>query len=281
MSSSRALLAFVAIVSLATAGRTNAGPNANAVLSLDLIIDGGAGNRTDDGVVTGTVSGDGQTIAVEVFATGVNTSLIGVVLKFDFDASLLSFVKAENSAFPLTLPEGSVGANFASGTPVTLAASGFLARAEFETIADVTDRTFSIGIEMITLAESTTSSDVLTTTSVIAFNARSTGTVGGDDLSLDLISDGGAGNRIDDGVTSGVVSGRGQTIAIEVFAADVSTSLIGMVLKFDFDASLLAFVEAENSSFPPYPSRGVRGDQLRKQYARDAAALRFSGACRI
>ena len=250
MSSSRALLAFVAIVSMAIAGHAIAGPNADAVLSLDLIADGGTGNRADDGVVTGTVSGDGQTIAVEVFATGVNTSLIGVVLKFDFDPSLLSFVKAENSAFPLTLPEGSIGANFASGTPVSLTASGFLARAEFETIADVTGREFSIGINMVTLAESTTSSDVLSTTNVIMFNAAPSGADGSDDLSLDLIPGGGAGNRIDDGVTSGVVSGNGQTIAIEVFAAGVNTSLIGMVLKFDFDASLLAYVKAENSSFP-------------------------------
>ena len=52
-----------------------AGANANAVLSLDLITDGGAGNGRDDGVTTGTVSGRGTTIAIEVFATGVRTSL--------------------------------------------------------------------------------------------------------------------------------------------------------------------------------------------------------------
>ena len=256
----RVPLAFAAIVSLAIAGQAIAGPNANAVLALDLIADGGAGNRANDGVITGTVSGDGQTIAVEIFATRVNTPLIGFVLKFDFDASLLSFVKAENSVFPLTLPEGSVGANFASGTPVSLTPSGFLARAEFETIADVTGREFSIGIETVTLAESTTSSDALTTTNVITFNATPSGADGSDDLSLDLISDGGAGNRIDDGVTSGIVNGSGTTIAVEVFAADVRTPLIGMVLKFDFDRSLVTYVKAENSAFPltlPEGSEGV------------------------
>ena len=90
-----------------------AGPNANAVLSLDLIADGGAGNGTDDRVTSGTVSGRGTTIAIEIFATGVRTSLIGVTLEFDFDSSLLSFVKAENSAFSLTLPEGSTGTHLA------------------------------------------------------------------------------------------------------------------------------------------------------------------------
>ncbi len=159
-----------------------AGPNANAVLSLDLIADGGAGNGTDDGVTSGTVSGQGTTIAIEIFATGVRTSLIGVTLEFDFDSSLLSFVEAENSAFSLTLPEGSTGTHLATRNPVTLASSGFLARAEFTTVSDVTGREFSIGIESVTLAENTTSSDELMTTSVITFNASPSPDFDGDDF---------------------------------------------------------------------------------------------------
>ena len=222
------------------------GNNANAVLSLDLIADGGTGNRRDDGATTGTVSGRGTTIAIEVFATGVRTSLAGIVLRFDFDDDLVRFVKAENSAFALSVPEGSVGVNLASTSPVTLASSGFLARAEFETLADVTGREFSIGVERVTIAESVTSSDVLRTTRVIRFNAKpATPAV----LSLDLIADGGTGNRRDDGVTAGTVSGRGTTIAIEVFATGVRTSLSGMIFRFAFDASLVRFVKAENSAF--------------------------------
>ena len=146
---------FTALALLAFAGQASAGPNANAVLSLDLIADGGAGNGTDDGITSGTVSGRGTTIAIEVFATGVRTSLIDMAVKFDFDSSLLSFVKAENSAFPLTIPEGSTGTRFAPETrnPVALASSGFLARAEFTTVSDVTGTEFSIGIESVTLAE--------------------------------------------------------------------------------------------------------------------------------
>ena len=159
-----------------------AGPNANAVLSLDLIADGGAGNGTDDGVTSGTVSGQGTTIAIEIFATGVRTSLIGMGIKFDFDSSLLSFVEAENSAFSLTLPEGSTGTHLATRNPVTLASSGFLARAEFTTVSDVTGREFSIGIESVTLAENTTSSDELITTSVITFNASPSPDFDGDDF---------------------------------------------------------------------------------------------------
>ena len=161
------------------------GNNANAVLSLDLIAGGGTGNQRDDGVTAGAVSGRGTKIAIEVFATGVRTSLIGIELKFDFDASLVRFVKAENSAFGISVTERG---NLGSRSPVTLASSGFLARAEFETVADVTGREFSIGIERVTLAESVTSSDVLRTTSVIVFNATPSpdfdgdGTVGFSDL---------------------------------------------------------------------------------------------------
>ena len=147
-----------------------AGPNANARLSLDLIPNGGAGNRQNDGVTSGTVSGRGTTIAIEVFATGVSTSLVGMQLRFDFDASLVTFVKAENSAFSLPLPQPT-GTDFATTSPVRLASSGFLTRAEFTTATDVAGREFSIGIASVMLSESVSSSDTLTTTSRVEFNA--------------------------------------------------------------------------------------------------------------
>ena len=146
------------------------GPNANAVLSLDLITDGGAGNQTDDGVTSGVVSGQGTKIAVEVFAKGVTTPLVGVKILFDFDASVLTLDKVENSAFALAIPEAT-GANFAATTPVTLPSSGFLARAEFSTVADVTNKEFTLSIKQVTLAESAVLSDAITTTNAISFNA--------------------------------------------------------------------------------------------------------------
>ncbi len=71
-----------------------------------------------------------------------------------------------------------------------MAPSGFLARAEFGTVADVAGREFSIGIAMVTLAETTTLRDVLTTTNVITFNTSPSpdfdgdGTVGFNDFLL-------------------------------------------------------------------------------------------------
>ena len=147
-----------------------AGSNANATVTIDLIANGGAGNQTDDGVHSGVVSGQGTKIAVEVFARGVTTSLVGVQIEFGFNASVLTFDKAENSAFPLVIIEAT-GASLAGYPPVTLPASGFIARAEFTTAVDVTGREFSIGIKQVTLAESAASSDTITTRNAISFNA--------------------------------------------------------------------------------------------------------------
>ena len=151
-----------------------AGANANATLSLDLIPNGGAGDQRDNEVTSGTASGR-DTIAIEVFATGVTTSLIGMQLQFAFDATLLTFVKAENRAFVFNVPQPT-GTDFAAFSPVRLASSGFLARAEFTTAADVTGREFSIGLGLVTLSESLSSSDTLTTTSRISFNVPTTST---------------------------------------------------------------------------------------------------------
>ena len=169
----KGILFFAIFGLLICTGKASAGPNANATVTIDLIIDGGAGNQMDDGVHSGNVSGEGTKIAVEVFAKGVTTSLVGMRIEFDFDASVLTYVGAENSVFLFKIPHGAIGTNLAATKPVTLPSSGFLARAEFTTAVDVTGREFSIGIKRVILAESRTSSDSLTTAEVITFNAVS------------------------------------------------------------------------------------------------------------
>ena len=180
-------LSFITALALLTfAGQASAGPNANAMLSLDLIPDGGEGNQTDDGVTSGTVSGQGTKIAVEVFAKGVTTPLAGVVVIFDFDPVVLTFDKAENSAFVFVVPEpDSTGTNFASATPVTLPESGFVARAEFTTAVDVTDKAFTLGIKMVSLAQNVALIDEITTTNIISFNESTTSEFDGMQLHLD------------------------------------------------------------------------------------------------
>jgi hypothetical protein len=156
----RGLLFFIALAFLAFAGQASAGPNANATVTIDLIADGGAGNQMDEGVHSGNVSGEGTKIVVEVFAKGVTTPLIGLKIEFDFKAEELKLDKVENSAFLFIIPEAT-GANLAGTAPVTLPESGFIGRAEFSTVADVTDKEFYLGIKSVTLAETPSSSDVI------------------------------------------------------------------------------------------------------------------------
>ena len=177
-STALALLAFVS--------QAFAGPNANATLSLDLIPDGGPGNQTDEGVTSGTVSGQGTKIAVEIFAKGVTTPLAGVIVIFDFDPAILTFDKAENSAFQFAVPEpDKTGTNFVTNPPVTLLESGFLARAEFTTAVDVSNKAFTLGIKMVSLAQNVTVIDEITTTNVISFNEPVIGEFEGLQLHLD------------------------------------------------------------------------------------------------
>ncbi len=174
----RGLLFFTALAFLAFAGQASAGPNANATVSIDLIADSGAGNMMDEGVHSGIVAGMGTKIAVEVFAQGVTTPLVGLKVLFDFDASVLKFDGAANSAFQFPLPEAT-GINLAHTAPVTLPESGFLVRAEFSTLVDVTDKEFYLGIKEVGLAagatpdlQDTITPEMMAMMSTINFNVK-------------------------------------------------------------------------------------------------------------
>ena len=144
---------FVVLALLICVGQAVAGSNANAVVSLDLIADGGAGNQIDDGVTSGTVSGQGTKIAVEVFAKNVVTSLIGIAVEFDFDSSVLMLDRVENNAWEFALIDDTGSrAIFANPVlPLTLAGSGYIGRVEFSTLIDVTGKEFSLGIKSVQL----------------------------------------------------------------------------------------------------------------------------------
>lgn len=167
-------LFFALALTFGMASSAFAGNNAAATLALDYVADSGAGNQTNEGVVTGTVTGtDANTkIVVELFANGVTTALAGARVVFNFDAAVVKFSKAENSAFGFSIPEAS-GTSFAALAPVTLGASGFLARAEFTPAAgvDLTGKEFTIGAT-VELSETVSSIDTVTTATVLSFNAQ-------------------------------------------------------------------------------------------------------------
>ncbi len=158
---------------LLSAVQVDAGQNSNAVISLDYVASG-QGNSIDDGVMSGTVSGQGTTIIVEVFAKNVSTSLSAVEIIFK-SSSVLTYVGAENpnTFLPINL---SNGVALAFTTPLTPSASGdvFLAKAEFTTRVDVSNSAFKIGIEKVKLVENSNNFDDITSANEIVFNRSST-----------------------------------------------------------------------------------------------------------
>ena len=143
------------------------------MISLDYVASG-QGNQTDDGVISGTISGRGTTIIVEVFAKSVSTSLSAVEILFK-SSPVLTYVGAENpnTFIPVNLSNG-VALTFAN--PLTPLASGdvFLAKAEFTTLVDVSNNEFKIGIEKVKLVENINNSDEITSSTEIVFNRSST-----------------------------------------------------------------------------------------------------------
>ena len=158
---------------LLSAVQVDAGQNSNAVISLDYVASG-QGNQTDDGVMSGTVSGQGTTIVVEVFAKNVSTSLSAVEILFK-SSSVLTYVGAENpnTFIPVNLSNG-VALTFAN--PLTPLANGdvFLAKAEFTTLVNVSNSEFKIGIEKVKLVENINNFDEITSANEIVFNRSST-----------------------------------------------------------------------------------------------------------
>ena len=158
---------------LFSAVQVDAGQNSNAVISLDYVASG-QGNQTDDGVISGTVSGRGTTIIIEVFAKNVSTSLSAVEITFK-SSSVLTYVRAENpnTFIPVNLSNG-VALTFAN--PLSPSGSGdvFLAKAEFTTLVDVANNEFKIGIEKVKLVENINNFDEITSASEIVFNRSST-----------------------------------------------------------------------------------------------------------
>ena len=163
----RKLLILAIIVTLFGHAR---GEHANTKVTIDFVSNKGAGNQIDDEVTLGRVSGQGTKIVVEVFAKGVTTSLVGLKIEFDFDDVMLKLNKVENSAFLFAIPEAT-GINFAGIGSVILPESGFIGRAEFSTVADVTDLEFFIGIKRITFARTSTDAYKITSSAQVIFNS--------------------------------------------------------------------------------------------------------------
>ena len=143
-----------------------AGPNANAVLSLDI---DASGNKMDDGNTSGTVAGSGTDVVVEVFISGLAGPISGGVLSFDTDLLTVKSV-ALGAGFPLGT---ATTANISIGIlPAADLTNGHLATVTFTTASDVTGMEFEVGASVNNLTAASGGTDMLTAAMPLTFNAR-------------------------------------------------------------------------------------------------------------
>lgn len=111
---------------------SESGPNAAASVSLDFM----AGNFENDGVTSGTISGDGEVFSFDIFASGIASDLAMVSLTFEVDFSEVSLFDYE-PPLGMTLygkTDSSAVFGVVSGQDVS---DGYLGRADFIPASDL------------------------------------------------------------------------------------------------------------------------------------------------
>jgi len=161
---------FALALTLVFAGNAMAGPNAAAVIGLDI---DKSGNATNEGVTSATAAGT-DAIEVEFFTTPIAGPVVGADIVLDLDQTVVQvtgFAQA-NGLFALgtTANSISIGA-IPSGT---LSAAGYWGKVTLSPQVDVTGKEFSVGITryVVVDAANSTSPDTLRTTTRLVFNAQ-------------------------------------------------------------------------------------------------------------
>ena len=146
-----------------------AGPNANAVLSLDLDIDA-SDPKMDDGNKSGTVTGAGTDVVVEVFITGLAGPIIGG--EFSIDTNRLSVKSAAATPGLSVLGTTARTVSFGGFPPGVALPNGYLATVTLTTVSDVTGTEFTVSASM-NVADGTNigETDMLTAATPLTFNA--------------------------------------------------------------------------------------------------------------
>lgn len=227
---------FALALTLVFAGKAMAGPNAAAVIGLDI---DASGNATNEGVTSATATGT-SAITVELFTAPVAGPVVGADILLDLDPAVVGvsgFTQA-NGLFALgtTANSISIGA-IPSGT---LNAAGYWGAVTLTPAVDVTGVEFSVGITRFVVVDAANSNspDTLRTTTRLVFNSQPKVTV---DNSVVVIPRGGQATAT---VTAaGFASGATISFNTSVAgSATVTESVSGGVLTLTASGSGAATV---------------------------------------
>ena len=165
----KGLLFFTALALLAFVGQASAGPNANAVVGVDI---DASDNKMNDGNTSGTAVA-GTDVVVEIFITGLAGPIVGGVVTFDTDKLTVKSAAAATGFFALgttantvsfgAVPSGTLTNDY-FGTVTLAPVEGLMASSEF-----------TVGVSVMNLAPASnpTDTDNITTAMMapLSFNA--------------------------------------------------------------------------------------------------------------
>ena len=270
----KGMMAFAVLLFLVQSA--HAGPNAAAVPALDLT----GANSTNDGVTSATGVAEGDAVTVEVFATGIASTLGGMDIQFTVDqAQAVIPLTGGGYVGPFGLPiVQPTGVSTASITgPVTIAETGYLGVVTFNIQTGVTATTeFNIELAQIILADASGAQDTLSlagVTSILTFNQAPpaptlgggsadpidgdtgsltiTNLVGGEAISYTVTVTGGSGAAVSVGgqvatagspVTITLTAGAGtETITLVGSGANSTVSIAATVDGVDAGTSSVVF----------------------------------------
>ncbi len=149
----KGLLFFTALMLLAFVGQASAGPNANAVVAVDI---DASDNKMNDGNTSGTAVA-GTDVVVEIFITGLAGPIVGGVVTFDTDKLTIKSAAPATGFFALgtTANTASFGA-VPSGT-LTNDYFGTITLSPVEGLMASTE--FTVGVSVVNLAPASNPTD--------------------------------------------------------------------------------------------------------------------------
>ena len=166
----KGLLFFTALMLLAFVGQASAGPNANAVVAVDI---DASDNKMNDGNTSGTAVA-GTDVVVEVFITGLTGPIVGAEVTFDTDKLTVKSAAPTAGGIPLGMTASTVSIAFLPN-PVTLT-NDYLATVTLSPVEGLMASTeFTVGVSVVNLAPASNPTDVdnITTAMMapLSFNA--------------------------------------------------------------------------------------------------------------
>ncbi len=165
----KGLLFFTALALLAFVGQASAGPNANAVVGVDI---DASDNKMNDGNISGTAVA-GTDVVVEIFITGSSGPLVGGVVTFDTDKLTVKSATPATGFFALGTTANTVSFGAVPSGTLTNDYFGTVTLSPVEGLMMSTEFTVGVSIMNLASAAEPTNTDNITTAMMapLSFNA--------------------------------------------------------------------------------------------------------------